>query len=87
LKRKLYRILEAVPPSSISFIAAKQCRKVISWRRKFVFFVILSQNERKITTTSRVFAAELSTQKKQVDKAVEEYSYIFSSPTMIPLHY
>jgi hypothetical protein len=42
LNRKLYRILEAVPPSVISLISAKQCRKVISQMMKFVFFVILS---------------------------------------------
>jgi hypothetical protein len=30
LNRKLYKILEAVPPSAISFISVKQCRKVIS---------------------------------------------------------
>jgi hypothetical protein len=53
---------------------------------KFVFFVICSQNERKITATSRVFAADLSTQQKQVDKVMEEYSDIFSSPTRVPLH-
>jgi hypothetical protein len=54
---------------------------------KFVFFVILSQNERKITAISRVSAADLSTQQKQLDKVVEEYSDIFSSPTGVPLHY
>jgi hypothetical protein len=53
---------------------------------KFFFFVICSQNKRKITTTSRVSANDFSTQKKQVDKVVEEYSYIFSSPTGVPLH-
>jgi hypothetical protein len=53
---------------------------------KFVFFMILSQNERNITATSRVSAADLSTQQKQVDKVVKEYSYIFSSPTRVPLH-
>jgi hypothetical protein len=42
LNRKLYRIPEAVPPSAISLISAKQCRKVISQMRKFVFFVIRS---------------------------------------------
>jgi hypothetical protein len=83
----LYRIPEAVPPSAISLISAKQCRKVISKRGKFVFFMILSQNKRKITTTSRVSTADLSTQQKQVDKVVEEYSDIFSSPTWVPLHY
>jgi hypothetical protein len=86
LNRKLYRIPEAVPPSVISLISAKQCRKVISQMGKFVFFVIHSQNERKITATSRVSAADLSTQQKQVDKVVEEYSDIFSSPTGVPLH-
>jgi hypothetical protein len=30
---------------------------------------------------------DLSTQQKQVDKVVEEYSDIFSSPTGVPLHY
>jgi len=62
LNRKLYRIPEAVPPSAISLIYAKQCRKVISQMGKFFFFVIRSQNKRKITTTSRVSAANLSTQ-------------------------
>jgi hypothetical protein len=53
---------------------------------KFVFFMIHSQNKRKITATSRVSVADLSTQQKQVDKVVEEYSDIFSSPTGVPLH-
>jgi hypothetical protein len=86
LNKKLYRILEAVPPSVISLIFAKQCRKVISQTGKFVFFLIRSQNERKIVATSRVFAANLSTQQKQVDKVMEAYSYSFSSPTRVPLH-
>jgi hypothetical protein len=45
LNRKLYRILEVAPPSAISFISMKQCRKVISQTGKFVFFVIFSQSE------------------------------------------
>jgi hypothetical protein len=53
---------------------------------KFVFFVIRSQNKRNITATSKVSVADLSTQHKQVDKVVEEYSDIFSSPTQVPLH-
>jgi hypothetical protein len=61
LNRKLYRIPEAVPPSAISLISAKQCRKVISQIGKFVFFVIRSQNKRKITATSRVSTTDLST--------------------------
>jgi hypothetical protein len=62
LNRKLYMIPKVVPPSAISLIYTKKCRKVISQTGKFVFFMIRSQNERNITTTSRVFAADLSTQ-------------------------
>jgi hypothetical protein len=62
LNRKLYRIPEVVPPSVISLISTKQCRKVISQKGNLVFFMILSQNERKITATYRVSAANLSTQ-------------------------
>ena len=51
----------------------------------FVFFMIESQNKQKITT--RVSAVDLSTKKKKVDKVVEEYSDIFSSPTGVPLHW
>ena len=54
---------------------------------KFVFFFILSQNEWNISTTYRVSADDLSTQHKQVDKFVEEYSDIFSSPTGVPLDF
>jgi hypothetical protein len=67
-------------------ISAKKCRKVISQTRKFVFFVIHSQNEKNITATSRVSVTYLSTQQKQVDKVVEEYLDIFSSPIGVPLH-
>jgi hypothetical protein len=42
LKKKLYRIPEAVPPNVISLISAKQCRKVISQMGMFVFFMIRS---------------------------------------------
>jgi hypothetical protein len=86
LNKKLYRIPEAVPPSAISLISAKQCRKVISQTRNFVLFMILSENKRKITATSKVSVTNLSTQQKQVDKVVKEYSDIFSSPTGVPLY-
>jgi hypothetical protein len=62
LNRKLYRIPKAIPPSDISLISAKQCKKVISQIRKFVFFFILSQNEQNIATTSRTSTVDLSTQ-------------------------
>jgi hypothetical protein len=40
LNRKLYKILEVVPPSDISLISTKQCRKINSQTGKFVFFMI-----------------------------------------------
>jgi hypothetical protein len=86
LNIKLYRIPEIVSPSAISLISTKKCRKVISQTRKFVFFMIFSQNKRNIMATSRVFATDLSTQQKKVDKVVEEYSDIISSPIRAPLH-
>ena len=86
LNRKLYRIPEAVPPSAISLISSKQCSKVISQIGKYVSFMILSKNERNIVATSRPSAINLSTQQKKVDKVMEEYSNIFSSPTGVPLH-
>jgi hypothetical protein len=45
LNRKLYRIPKGVPPSVISLISAKPCKKVISQTGKFVFFMIRSQSE------------------------------------------
>jgi hypothetical protein len=67
-------------------ISAKQCRKVISQTEKFVFFMILSQSEQKVTATSMASAQGLSMQQKQVDKIVEEYKDIFSSPTGVSRH-
>jgi hypothetical protein len=64
----------------------KQCRKVISQAGKFFFFVIHSQNKRNTIATSKVFATNLSKKHKKLDKVVEEYSDIFSSPTGVPLH-
>jgi hypothetical protein len=87
LNRKLYWIPEVVPPSVISLISTKKCRNVIYHMGKFVFFMTLSQNERKIKATSRVFLTDLSREKKKVDKVMEEYSDIFSSTTTVPLHY
>jgi hypothetical protein len=86
LNKKLYRIAEAVPPSSISLVSTKQCRKVISQNEKFVLFFILSQNERNIVATSRVSMTNISTQQNKLDNIVEEYLDIFSSPTEVPLH-
>jgi hypothetical protein len=45
LGRQLYNILEVSPPTVISLISAKQCKKVISQTDKFFFFMIHSQSE------------------------------------------
>ena len=71
LKRKLYKMPEVVPPTAIALISANQCRKVISQTEKIVFFVIRSQSERNIATTSRSSVTDISTQHKKVDKVME----------------
>jgi hypothetical protein len=86
LNMKLYRIVKAVPPNVISLISAKQCRKVIYQTGKIFFFVIRSQNKKNIIATYRLSQTDLSTQEKQLYKVMEEFSYIYSSPTEVPLH-
>jgi hypothetical protein len=83
---KLYRILEVASPTAISLIFAKQCSKVISQTRKFVFFLICAHSKKKVATTSMASTQSLSLQKKQLDGIVEEYIDIFSSPTWVPTH-
>jgi hypothetical protein len=54
LGNKLYRILEIAPPTTISLVTAKQCSKLISQTRKFVFLMIRPQGKRKtVAMTSR----------------------------------
>jgi hypothetical protein len=48
--------------------------------------MIHTQSEWKVVTTSMASMIGLSTQQKKVDKIVEEYKDIFSSPTEVPLH-
>jgi hypothetical protein len=84
LGNKLYRILEIAPPTTIYLVTAKQCSNLISKTKKFVFLMIHPQGKRKIVAmTSRQGPA---TQKQQMDKVVEEYEDIFTSPAGVPLH-
>ena len=54
LGNKLYRIPEIAPPTTISLVTAKQCSKLISQTRKFVFLMIRPQGKRKtVAMTSR----------------------------------
>jgi hypothetical protein len=68
---KLFRIPEVAPPTAISLIFAKQCSKVISQTKKFVFFVIHSHNKKKVFTTSVASTKHLTLQQKQVDEIME----------------
>jgi hypothetical protein len=50
--------------------------------------MIHAQSERKVVTTSIMTSVTgPSMQHKQVDKVMEEYKDIFSSPTKVPLDY
>jgi hypothetical protein len=52
LGRKLYRIPEVAPPTTIYLISTKKCSKVISHTRKFIFFLIRAHSKQKVTATS-----------------------------------
>jgi hypothetical protein len=51
LGRQLYRIPKVVSPNAISLIYVKQCSKVISQTRKFVFFVICAHSKQNVPAT------------------------------------
>jgi hypothetical protein len=54
LGNKLYRIPEVPPLVIVSLVTAKQCSKLISKTRKFVFLMICPQGKKKtMATTSR----------------------------------
>ena len=85
LGNKLYRILEVALPTAISLVTTKQCSKLISKTRKFVFMVTHPQGKKKmVVMTSRQGP---SARQQKMDKLVEEYEEIFTSPTGVPLHY
>jgi hypothetical protein len=86
LGKQLYTIPEVAPLTAISLIFAKQCSKVISQTEKFLFFVIRARSKQKIAATSMTSTQSLSSQQKQVDRFVEEYRDILSSPTGVPTH-
>ena len=84
LGNKLYRIPEVPLPTTISLVTAKQCSKLISQTSNFFSLMIRPQGKKKtVATTSRQGS---SARKQQMDKVVEEYGDIFTSPTGVPLH-
>ena len=60
LGKKLCRILKTLSTTAVSLITTKQCRKVISQTWKFVLFMVCSEGERNITTTSTTSTQNLS---------------------------
>ena len=60
LGRQLYKIPEVALPTIISLIYAKQCSKVISQTKKFIFFVIRARNKHKVAATSVTSTQSLS---------------------------
>jgi hypothetical protein len=54
LRNMLYMIPKIAPPTTISLVTAKQCNKLISKTRKFVFLMIRPQGKRNtVAMTSR----------------------------------
>jgi hypothetical protein len=49
--------------------------------------MVRSQSENKIVATSTTSARSPATQQKQVEKVMEEYKEIFTSPIGVPLHF
>jgi hypothetical protein len=86
LGRQLYRIPAVILSTVISLISAKQCSKVISQIRKFVFFVIRAHNKHKVAATFVASTQRLSLHQQKVDEIVEEDKDIFTSPTGVPTH-
>jgi hypothetical protein len=85
LGNKLYRIPEIALPTTISLVTAKQCSKLISQTRIFFFLMIHPQGKRNtVAMTSRQGP---TAQKHKMDKFMEEYEDIFTSPAGVPLHY
>ena len=84
LGNKLYRIPKVAPPTSISLVHAKKCSKLISQTEKFFFLMIQPQGKNK--TVVKTSKEGSSTRLQQMEKVVEEYKDIFTSPVGVPLH-
>jgi hypothetical protein len=69
----LYRIPEVVPTTA----PPKQCCKVVSHTRKFIFSTICSKSEQKDTAATTASAKAPSIQQKQVDKVAAKHEDSF----------
>ena len=84
LANKFYRIPEVAPPTVVFLIIAKQCSKIISQTRKFVFLMIHPQGKKKVMAMASRQGS--FAQQQYMEKVVEEYRDIFASPIGVPLH-
>jgi hypothetical protein len=69
----LYRIPEVVPTTA----PPKQCFKVVSHTRKFIFSTIYSKGEQKDTAATTASAKAPSIQQKQVNKVATKHEDSF----------
>ena len=84
LGNNLYRIPEVALPPAISLTTEKQCSKIVSQNRKFIFLATHSQGKKNIvaTTLKQGSLARL----QQMDKVREEYDDNFSALIKVPPH-
>jgi hypothetical protein len=84
--KQLYRIPEVALPTTIYLVSYKQCRKVISQTRKLFLFMIHSQSEWKVITTSMASHMGLLYATEASGKSCGRIPEIFTSPIGVPLH-
>lgn len=84
LANTFYRIPKVASSIAIFFITAKKCSRIISQTRNFIFLMIRPQGKKKVVATASRKGS--SAEQQQMDKVVEEYKDIFTSPIGVPLH-
>jgi hypothetical protein len=80
----MYRIPEIESPTTISLVTTNQCNKLISKTKNFFFLLICPHGKNNIIAmTSRQVP---SARQQHMDKVLDEYKDIFTSPAGVPLH-
>jgi hypothetical protein len=74
-------------PNLIYLISDKQRSKVISQNGNFILFMICSHSKHKVVATSVASTQHLSLHQNKVNRIMDEYRDIFSSPTGVLTHY
>jgi len=84
LGNKLYKIPEVALLDVITLVTTKKCSKLISKIGKFFFLMIHPQGKKKMVAMTSKQGP--STWQQHMDKVMEEYEDIFTSPIGMPLH-